>query len=150
MGGLATLVSDPKHAAATGLTLATAGGASLVVRSPQLIGLGTASAGTAAAGGNALFQNGQRVQQLVQRTAGNIEVGFRVAIDGAKLHLSNLSVFPEGGGTANVGTGQVLSAMRQLFDAAKAQGFEQIRITGYRLGGADPGHIFDITKDLTK
>jgi hypothetical protein len=109
--------------------------------------LASAAAGGAGATGFAA-RNGQRVSQLVETTAGQLEVSFKVAVDGARLTLSNLSVFPAATNRLSVGTGQMLNLTRQLIDAARTQGFEQIRITGYRVSGADPGHMFEIVKNF--
>lgn len=71
-------------------------------------------------------------------------------IDGAKLHLRDFSVFGADAERVNVGTGEMVRMTRQLIDAAKAQGFEQITISGVRISGANPGHVFEVVRDLTK
>jgi hypothetical protein len=39
---------------------------------------------------------------------------------------------------------------RQLADEARALGFEELRVTGTRISGANPGKAVDVTIDLTK
>ncbi len=109
-----------------------------------------AGAGGAGGAGAAGFQNGQRVSQFVETAGGKLEVAYKVAVDGTKVHLQNFSVFGADAETVKVGTGQMLQLTRQLIDAAKAQGFEQITISGQRVSGANPGHVMEIMKDLSK
>lgn len=85
---------------------------------------------------------------MVETAAGKLEVSYKVAVEGSKLTLSNFSVFPAAADKLGVGAGQMLNLTRQLIDAARAQGFQQIRITGYRISGANPGHMFEIVRDL--
>jgi hypothetical protein len=75
-------------------------------------------------------------------------VSFKVAVEGTRLHLSNFSVYPVLEERLGVGTGQMLNAVRQVADMAKSQGFESIRITGVRMSGIDPGHVFDVVIPL--
>jgi len=97
-----------------------------------------------------VLRNGQRVKEFVETAGGKLEVAYKVAIDGGKLHLQNFSVFGADAEKVKVGTGQMLQLTRQLIDAARAQGFEQITISGQRISGANPGHVFEVVKDLTK
>jgi hypothetical protein len=127
-----------------------AAGATLGLGAEALAARGLLTSAVAGGSGAAGFaaRNGQRVQQFVETTAGQLEVSYKVAVDGARLTLSNFSVFPVTTDRLNVGAAQMLNLTRQLIEAAKAQGFEQLRITGYRVSGADPGHMFDVVKNL--
>lgn len=42
----------------------------------------------------------------------------------------------------------MLQLTRQLIETARTQGFEQVTISGVRMGGANPGHVFEVTKNL--
>jgi hypothetical protein len=128
-----------------------AAGALLGVGGSALLARGGAAAAEIGAGagvGGAAFRHGTRVKEFVQTSAGNLEVSFKVAIDGGKLHLQNFSVFGADSERLKLGAGEMLKLTRGLMDAAKSQGFDQITITGNRVGGANPGHMFEVTRGL--
>ena len=104
MGGLATLASDGERAAATGLTLGTAGLYALSLRAPML-GLGMAGAGTGgalgagkigeladdayAAGANA----GERIRALSD-AVGGMRLGQSNALSALQQGISKMSLDP--------------------------------------------------------
>ncbi|HMV30562.1 MAG TPA: RHS repeat-associated core domain-containing protein [Gemmatimonadales bacterium] len=134
---------------AIGVAVGFGGGvAARVMMSPS--GAAAAGAGGASGAGAAGWQNGQRVSQIVETAGGKLEVAYKVVVDGTKVHLQNFSVFGAEAEKVKAGTGQMLQLTRQLIDAAKTQGFEQITISGQRISGANPGHVMEIVKDLTQ
>jgi hypothetical protein len=50
----------------------------------------------------------------------------------------------------SLGTREVAALRNQLAAEARGLGFEQLRITGTRLTGANPGKVVDVVIDLTK
>ena len=80
-----------------------------------------------------------------------IELLAEVEISGTTLHLRDLAVYPVGTRRASVGLVPLLRVVRiELLAGARAAGFEQLRISGARLSGTDPGRIVELTIDLMR
>jgi len=84
--------------------------------------------------------------------AGQVQVAGQASVNGSALHISDAMIYPVGQGVESVpiGSSGVMSLIRDVGMSAKQLGFETLRITGDRLTGANPGHMFDKTFDLTK
>ncbi len=50
----------------------------------------------------------------------------------------------------SIGAREVAALRSQLAAEARSLGFEQLRITGQRISGANPGKAVDLLIDLTK
>jgi hypothetical protein len=80
-----------------------------------------------------------------------VELLGEVEISGTTLHLRDIALYPVGTDRATIGLVALIRAARtDLIDAARAAGFEQLRISGTRLSGKTPGRIVDLTIDLTR
>jgi RHS repeat-associated protein len=85
-----------------------------------------------------------------QTSKGVVEMAAEVQITGRVLHLKDIAVFPRGAESFNLGAREVATLRNQLAQQAKTLGFEELRITGTRSTGANPGKLVDVTVDLTK
>ena len=82
-------------------------------------------------------------------------VGFlaETAVEGDTLILKDVVVYGEGTTPLTDLTREAFAARTQLIEEAKALGFKKLRITGQRVqtsSSGNPGHVIDITIDLTK
>jgi hypothetical protein len=80
--------------------------------------------------------------------SGTVEIIAEVVIEGSCLHLKDIAIYPRGAVKLSVGVREVLSARGRLAREARALGFRQLRVTGRRLSGANPGRLVDFTIDL--
>lgn len=82
-------------------------------------------------------------------SAGEIGLLAEVAISGETLTLKDVAVYPTlSVYPAKVGMQQVLRALRELEEMARAQGYTHLVITGERLSGASPGRSVTISREL--
>lgn len=138
--------------AAVGGTLGAAAPEATAAFAAQFSTEAAVATGTAAGGAGtaAAFQNGSRIQDMVETSGGTVEVTYKVATEGSALRLTDFSVFGVNADKVSVGAGQIANYIGQLGDAARAQGFQTMQIVGQRVSGANPGHVFDATVDLVK
>ena len=73
-----------------------------------------------------------------------------VVMSGKTLHLKDIAIFPRGAESLSIGAREVAALRNQLAAEARSLGFEQLRITGQRISGANPGKAVDLLIDLTK
>jgi RHS repeat-associated protein len=114
--------------------------------------LGTTALNLAGAGGAAapiLYKTGDIIEEIVQTPQGPVKIVGEAVVEGTQLTIKNISVFSaETGERLNVGVGNMLKAVRPLFDGLKEAGYSTVRIVGDRLSGATPGRAVDIMKTL--
>ena len=79
-----------------------------------------------------------------------MDVAAEARVVGRTLHLKDIAVFPRGTDALSLGTREVAALRNQLAAEARDLGFEQLRITGTRISGANPGKVVDVVIDLTK
>jgi hypothetical protein len=119
-------------------------------------GLGKADeavdAGRSAARGvvNLPFRSGDIILKEFQTSKGMLDVAAEVQVVGQTLHLKDIAVFPRGTEVLSLGTREVAALRNQLAQEARSFGFDQLRITGSRISGANPGKAVDTMIDLTK
>ena len=82
-------------------------------------------------------------------------VGFiaEVEVDGKTLWLKDIVVYGEGTAPLTGLRSEVFAARSQLMNEAKLMGFDKLRLSGKRVASsssANPGHIVDVTVDLTR
>ena len=100
-------------------------------------------------GAHELFVHGDLFEYRFETVAG--EVGFlaEVEIEGTTLHLRDIAVYPTGPSQAlAVGAAEVLRCFSLLEDLARDEGFDDLRITGQRLSGANPGATVSLDRSL--
>jgi len=133
----------------TGLTLGTA--CYYLCPAATTMTLGTVGTTTGAAGAAApiLYRTGEIIEEVVQTPQGPVKIVGEAVVEGTQLTIKNISVFSaETGERLNVGVGNMLKAIRPLFEELKAAGYTTVRIVGDRVSGANPGRAVDITKTL--
>jgi hypothetical protein len=96
------------------------------------------------------FNYENRVYYSFKTSKGFVNVDAEIAKNGGQLHLKDIAVFPESGPSIKPGVSEVLQIRDLLSTEARAQGFNQLRITGQRISGANSGKLIDTTIDLTK
>ncbi len=79
---------------------------------------------------------------------GTIDIIAEVVVEGVCLHLKDIAIYPRKAVRLSVGVREVLAARGRLAREAHALGFRQLRVTGRRLSGANPGRLVDLTIDL--
>jgi hypothetical protein len=96
------------------------------------------------------FRSGDIIIKELSTSKGPVEMAAETVIDGKNLLLKDIALYPKGADSLELGAKEVLALMNQLAAEAKAMGFEQLRITGIRLTGANPGKLVDVIIDLTQ
>jgi hypothetical protein len=79
-----------------------------------------------------------------------LDVAAEAQVVGRTLHLKDIAVFPRGADALSLGTREVAALRNQLAAEARALGFDQLRITGTRVSGANPGRAVDVIIDLER
>ena len=98
-----------------------------------------------------IFKSGELFERIIQTSQGPIGILAEVTIAGKLLHLKDMVIY--GQGRLSGLLHELLQAKTQLFNEAKAAGFETLRLTGQRVSGsssANPGKTVDVIIDLTK
>jgi hypothetical protein len=85
----------------------------------------------------------------LQTSRGLRDVAAEVRMQGGTLHLKDIAVYPRGAERLTLGPREVLTLRNQLAREAADLGFDQLRISGTRLTGANPGKQPDLLIDLT-
>jgi hypothetical protein len=141
-----------------GSWLAKAGSFLKLDKAAKWLGFGEKAAGSAisfrraeAAGFSAArlpFKDGDTIYTTFLVSKGTVDFAAEARIVGATLHLKDIAVYPRGATKFQIGMGEVLVMRSELVTQARALGFEKLRITGVRYGGANPGKLVDQTIDL--
>ena len=95
------------------------------------------------------FAEGDVIFRELQTSQGLLDVAAEVRIQGGTLHLKDIAVYPRGAESLTLGPREVLALRNQLAREAAGLGFDELRITGTRLTGANPGKQPDLLIDLT-
>jgi RHS repeat-associated protein len=111
---------------------------------------GARAAAAAASGGDDVFRAGSIVTRAVNTPAGIVDLQATIGIEGTHLTLGNVGVFARFADEVELGTREMLGILRPILNEARDAGFETVRITGVRLGGATPRRIADFTVTLKK
>ena len=95
------------------------------------------------------FVHGQNFVEIFDTSLGPVRVVALVTIDGDRIVLSDLSIFPKGRTrTLPIGVAQVLEISARIKGSAKAAGFRRIALRAERMGGANPGRMIAIERSL--
>lgn len=84
----------------------------------------------------------------LQSSKGPITILAEASKAGQALNLDDIAIFPTNGGNLNLGTKEVLALKTQLASKVKDMGFKELKITGKRISGANPGKKINIKMDL--
>jgi RHS repeat-associated protein len=96
------------------------------------------------------FQSGDVIAKEFATGVGTVSMMAEAVVSGTTLHLKDLAVYPEGAKALKIGTKGMMELVQKLKVEARELGFTQLRITGVRLTGANPGREVDIVIDLTE
>jgi hypothetical protein len=86
-----------------------------------------------------IFVDGELSSYSFQTSKGLLDVVAEVTIRGSKLELRDPAVYSGDGSRVQLGVRAVLELAREVEALAKLQGFTELRISGKRLTGANPG-----------
>ncbi len=75
---------------------------------------------------------------------GVVRISANPVIEGNTIHLKDFSVFPTGRGRLILGHKEVLELRRILIAQARSQGFNELRISGFRITGSNPNRLIDV------
>ncbi len=102
---------------------------------------------------NAVPELGKLFERVIETSQGKITLLAEVELQGEKLILKDVVIYGDKPIPLTGLTNEIFAARRQLIEEAKAMGFKELQITGKRVlnsSSANPGHIVDVTIDLTK
>jgi RHS repeat-associated protein len=99
---------------------------------------------------NLPFRSGDVILREFQTSKGTLDVAAQAQVVDRTLHLKDIAIFPRGTEPLKLGTREVAALRNQLAQEARGLGFNELRITGTRISGANPGKQVDLTIDLTK
>ncbi|MFN0027290.1 MAG: hypothetical protein ACKV2O_08935 [Acidimicrobiales bacterium] len=84
-------------------------------------------------------------ERSIEVPAGTVEVLAEVVVDGPRIELRDIAVYPRGPGRLNVSPSELLAWARLACDELAAAGFDELRVTGTRLSGSSRGPTVDLT-----
>ena len=91
------------------------------------------------------FASGELFERSFVVPGGAIEVLAEVVVDGHRLELRDIAIYPRGAGRLEVPVDTLLACLREVADEVRRAGFDDLRITGTRLSGAQVGRRVDVT-----
>jgi RHS repeat-associated protein len=136
--------------AGTGVVVGATGGAACYYLCSAATATTLGAVGTAGAtAAPILYKTGDIIEEVVQTPQGPVKIVGEAVVEGTQLTIKNITVFSaETGEPLSVGVGNMLKALRPLFDGLREAGYTTVRIMGTRVSGANPGRAVDITKTL--
>jgi hypothetical protein len=96
------------------------------------------------------FASGEFLERSFGVPGGVVEVLAEVVVDGHRLELRDIAIYPRGAGRLEVPVDTLLACLREVADEVRLAGFDDLRITGTRLSGAQAGRKVDLTIRLHK
>jgi RHS repeat-associated protein len=96
------------------------------------------------------FRSGDVIAKDFATGVGTVSMMAEAVISGKTLHLKDIAVYPKDAEVLQVGTKGMLELLQKLKVEAQQLGFKQLRITGLRFSGANPGKEVDLLIDLTE
>jgi hypothetical protein len=91
------------------------------------------------------FRHGELFERSFHTVGGVVEVLAEVAVDGHRLELRDIAIYPRGVDRVAVAPTTLLGWTRELADEARREGFREIRLTATRLSGRRRGRRVDLT-----
>jgi len=85
------------------------------------------------------FLGGARFVHVFAFPEGEVRVGATVMIEGPVLRLWDADILPLGETRSSLGARGIRAILASLCSMATADGFERIILSGFRIGGANPG-----------
>jgi hypothetical protein len=91
------------------------------------------------------FVHGELYERSFETAGGTtIEVLAEIVVDGPRVELRDVAVYPRTAGRSSVSPAELLVWARLAVDEIRAAGFEELRVTGTRLSGATAGRRVDL------
>jgi hypothetical protein len=91
------------------------------------------------------FRSGALFERSFVVPGGVLEVLAEVMVDGHRLELRDIAVYPRGAGRLEIPAETLLTCLREVAEEVRAAGFDNLRVTGTRLSGARAGRRVDVT-----
>jgi hypothetical protein len=96
-----------------------------------------------------MFEHGKDFERTFETDLGPVGVLAAVTIEGDRVILNDLSMFPRANaGRLPIGTRRVRAIFREIREMARSQGFAEIDIQAERLSGRNPGRTISIKRRL--
>jgi hypothetical protein len=96
------------------------------------------------------FVDGDLWERSFETANGVVDVLAEVVVDGRRVELRNLAVYPRGHPRLSVPVAEVARWLKAVAAEARQAGFDELRLTGVRMSGATPGRRVDLTIRLEK
>jgi hypothetical protein len=96
------------------------------------------------------FVDGDLWERSFETANGVVDVLAEVVVDGRRVELRDLAVYPRGHPRLSVTVAEVARWLKAVAAEARQAGFDELRITGVRMSGATPGRRVDLTIRLEK
>ncbi|MFN0091274.1 MAG: hypothetical protein ACKVWR_13560 [Acidimicrobiales bacterium] len=90
------------------------------------------------------FATGDLYERSMETRAGAVDVLAEVVVDGTRIELRDIAVYPRNAGRLQVSTAELLGWARLALAELAAAGFEELHVTGTRLSGARRGRRVDV------
>jgi hypothetical protein len=91
------------------------------------------------------FFAGELFERSYETAAGVVEVLAEIMVDGRRLELHDIAIYPRGSAQIEVPVDTLMTWLRELAAEVHGAGFDELRITGTRLSGARTGRRVDLT-----
>ena len=97
-----------------------------------------------------MFEDGGLYERSFETPAGWIDVLAEIVIEGNRLELHDIAVYPRGSSRVEVSAAEMLRWARVALTEIARAGFAEVRVTGTRLSGASPGRRVDLVIRLPR
>jgi len=95
-----------------------------------------------------VFDHGKTLDRYFELTVGVIWMTAMVSIDGARLSLSQVLIYPTTGTTLQVGVAEMLEIVTFLENEARLQGFEEYTVQAERVYTDKPARMIYLSRRL--
>jgi RHS repeat-associated protein len=117
----------------------------------DLLQTGAEIATDSSLGSSAISIRSGVIERAFSTRAGMVSMVADAVVSGKSLHLKDIAIFPTNSAKAlNLGAKGVMELLKTFGAEARQNGFTELRITGHRVSGANPGKQVDVLIDLTK
>ena len=91
-----------------------------------------------------MFTSGELFERSYETPDGTVDVLAEIVVDGRRLELRDIAIYPRRAGRLAVPTERLLRWLRDLEAEVRSAGFVELRITETRLSGARRGRRVDV------
>jgi hypothetical protein len=91
------------------------------------------------------FVDGDLWERSFETTSGVVDVLAEVVVDGSRVELRDVAVYPRAQPRLSVPVAEVAHWLKAVAAEAREAGFDELRFTGTRMSGATPGRRVDVT-----